>query len=213
MDQQIIARALLEIDAVGFSPKQPVTFKSGIVSPVYVDNRRLSFHPAQWQIVIQGFAALITQQSLAFDVLAGVAVGGIPHSAALAYLLQQPSVFVRKETKTHGAKKQVEGGDVTEKRILLIEDMVTTGGSSLDAVEILRSAGATVNAVLAIVSYGFAEAQQAFSTAGVTLHTLTHFDVILNEARQLERFTEDEAAVIRDWFDDPHGWAQRQGFV
>src|SRR5262245_62097897 len=105
-----VARALLEIEAVGFSPQAPVTFKSGIVSPVYVDSRRLPYHPLQWRLVIEAFKALA--ETLAFDVIAGVAVGGVPHSSALAYVMQKPSVFVRKDAKEHGKKQLVEGGQV-----------------------------------------------------------------------------------------------------
>ena len=131
---QSIAKALLNINAVGFSPQAPITFKSGIISPVYVDNRQLIFHPTEWHVIIEGFQSLIQAQALAFDVIAGVAVGGVPHSSALAYQLNKPSVFIRKEAKEHGKGKRVEGGDVQDKRVLLIEDLVTTGGSSLSGV-------------------------------------------------------------------------------
>lgn len=206
---QAIARALLDIDAVGFSPHAPITFKSGIVSPVYVDNRRLPYHPAQWRTIIDGFASLIAEQSLTFDLIAGVAVGGIPHSSALAYTLERPSVFVRKAAKSHGTTQRVEGGDVAGKTVLLVEDLVTTGGSSLDGVQALRDAGALVTDVLAIVSYGFAEAQHNFTSAEVNLHTLTDFSVLLDEAQHLNKFDDDAAALIRDWFRDPHNWQER----
>ena len=124
-----VARALLEIDAVVFTPDAPITFKSGIKSPVYVDNRRVPFWPAQWRVVLDGFAQ--AARGLTFDVIAGIAVGGVPHSSALAYLLGAPSVFVRKEAKEHGTRSQIEGGDVSGKTVLLVEDLVTTGGSSL----------------------------------------------------------------------------------
>jgi orotate phosphoribosyltransferase len=206
---QSVAQALLEIAAVKFTPRQPITFKSGIVSPVYVDNRRLPFHPAQWQTIITGFQAYITQNNLQYDVIAGVAVGGVPHSSALAYALQKPSVFVRKAAKAHGTGQRVEGGSVTDKTVLLIEDLVTTGRSSLDGVHALRQGGATVTDVLAIVSYGFDAAQQNFSDAAVNLHTLTDFDTLLNEALAQNLFDNQDAAVIRDWFADPHNWQKR----
>src|SRR5215813_8298696 len=116
-----VARALLEIDAVGFVPDMPIRFKSGILSPVYIDNRRLPYHPQQWHIVIEGFQSLIGRESLAFDAIAGVAVGGVPHSSALAYSLNCPSVFIRKEAKEHGTKKLVEGGDVARQHVVLVE--------------------------------------------------------------------------------------------
>jgi len=206
-----VARALLDIGAVGFSPTVPKTFKSGIISPVYVDNRRLPFHPPQWHTVINGFASLINDLTIASDVIAGVAVGGVPHSAALAYHLKKPSIFIRKEAKGHGNQQRIEGGDVKGLRVILIEDLVTTGGSSLDAVHALRSAGALVDDVLAIVSYGFKEARYAFEDTGVHLHTLTNFESILTEAVARGIFDHKAEIIIRDWFEDAPGWAARQG--
>lgn len=205
-----VAQALLDIGAVGFAPDAPVTFKSGIVSPVYVDNRRLPYHPAQWHTVIQHFEREVAAHQLDFDVIAGVAVGGVPHSSALAYAMQRPSVFVRKAAKEHGTAQRIEGGDVAGRRVLLIEDLVTTGGSSLSGVTALREAGATVDHVLAIVSYGFAQAAQGFAQASLTLHTLTTFETLLRVAQSRHLFTEAHATIIRDWFDDPHGWITRQ---
>lgn len=200
------ARALLEIGAVGFSPQQPITFKSGIRSPVYVDNRRLPFHPQHWRIIIDGFARLIEREGITFDVVAGIEAAGIPHSAALAYALGKPSVFVRKQPKEHGTRSRIEGGDVAGLRVLLVEDLVTTGGSSLSGAEALRQAGAVCENCLAIISYGFAEAKAAFESAAVRLHTLTAFEYVLREAG--DGF--DTAPVV-DWLRDPHGWAERQG--
>lgn len=213
LPQAQVAQALLAINAVGFSPQHPVTFKSGIVSPVYVDNRRLPYHPAQWRVIIEGFQAYIAQNQLAFDLIGGIAVGGVPHSAALGYTLQTPSIFIRAEVKEHGAKKRVEGGDVAGRQVLLVEDMVTTGSSSLNGVSALRAEKAVVHNVLAIVSYGFQEAVDAFREADVTLHTLTNFTVLLDEALKQNRFGTAEAEMIRDWFVDPHGWAGRHGFA
>jgi orotate phosphoribosyltransferase len=203
-----VARALLEIGAVGFNPQQPITFKSGIRSPVYVDNRRLPFHPTHWRIVIDGFAQLIERQGIPFHVIAGIEAAGIPHSAALAYRLGQPSVFVRKQAKEHGTRSRIEGGNVSGLQVLLIEDLVTTGGSSLSGVEALREASAVCDACLAIISYGFAEADAAFQQAGVRLHTLTSFNDILETAG-----SGFDPVVVRDWLSDPHGWAERNGLA
>lgn len=206
--QEQVAQALLEIEAVVFRPHDPVTFKSGILSPVYVDNRRLPFWPVQWQIVIEGLQALIAAQRIAFDVIAGIAAGGIPHSAALAYTLKKPSVFVRKEAKEHGTRGQIEGGDVSGQRVLLVEDMVTTGGSSLAGVEALRAAGAAVTDCLCITSYGFSEASQAFEAAGVRLYPLAPFQVIVAQAAQMGLFDQDALALIEAWMRDPHHWGK-----
>ncbi len=206
--QEQVARALLEIQAVVFAPHAPITFKSGILSPVYVDNRRLPFWPAQWQIAIEGMQQLIAARDITFDVIAGIAAGGIPHSAALAYTLKRPSVFVRKEAKEHGTRGQIEGGDVTNRRVLLVEDMVTTGSSSLAGVEALRAAGAIVTDCLSITSYGFAEADQAFEAAGVRLHPLAPFAIIVAQASQMGLFDTAALDQIEAWMRDPHHWGR-----
>ena len=204
-----VATALLEIGAVGFSSENPITFKSGIISPVYVDNRRLPYYPEQWEVVINGFQDLIQTDKINFDVIAGVAVGGVPHSSALGFAMQQPSVFVRKEAKEHGKGQRVEGGDIAAKRVLLVEDLVTTGSSSLSGVEALRTEGAFVDSLIAIVSYGFEEAQENFAKDSVDLKTLTNFETILDIALELGKFGQAEYEIISDWFNDPHGWASR----
>ncbi len=208
-----IARALIEIGAVRFTPREPVMFKSGLLSPVYVDNRCLPFWPEPWHLVILGLEGLITTHRLRYDVIAGIETAGIPHSAALAYRLQAPSVFVRKATKEHGARRRVEGGDVTGRRVLLIEDHVTTGGSSLAGVFALREEGAEIPDCLAITSYGFPEAGAAFDAAGVNLRVLVPFDELAGEAYRLGAFDADDLAVLADWSADPHGWAARQGLT
>lgn len=206
-DAAVVAEALLAIGGVGFRVADPITFKSGIVSPVYCDNRTFPFWPSQWRKVIDGFAALIEREAIGFDVLGGIEAAGIPHSAALAYSLGRPSVFIRKQAKDHGKRARIEGGDVEGKRVLLIEDLVTTGGSSLSGVQALRDAGATVTDCLSIISYGFVEAQDAFSAAGVRLHTLTSFDAVLREALRTNLLDTGSAAAIEAWMRDPHGWA------
>lgn len=210
--QQQVAQALLQIGAVGFKPRQPLTFKSGIISPVYVDNRRFPFHPEAWQVVIDGFQALIADQQLDFDVIAGIETAGIPHSAALGFAMQRPSVFVRKKVKDHGTKSRVEGGAVAGKKVVLLEDLVTTGGSSLAGVEALRVDGAVVEDCLIIVDYGFKEAQQAFAKAQVALHALTSFPVILAEAAARNLLNAEDKKLVEDWFSDPWGWGKRHGF-
>jgi orotate phosphoribosyltransferase len=207
-----IAEALIAIEGVAFLPAAPITFKSGIKSPVYCDNRRFPFWPEEWAKVIHGFEALIAEREIPAEVVAGVEAAGIPHSAALGFSMRLPSVFIRKEVKEHGTKKRVEGGDVTGRRVVLVEDLVTTGGSSIAAVEALRAEGAQVSDCLAIISYGFPEAVELFEKAGVRLHTATTFQAVLECA--LERMTIDEAgaAAVRDWLREPHTWAKRHGF-
>lgn len=206
IQEQKIAKALLAIDAIGLTKGEPIRFKSGILSPVYVDNRKLPFHPREWKIVLNGFKNLITTKKIKFDIVAGIETGGIPHSAALGFLLNKPSVFVRKAAKDHGTKKRTEGGAVKGKRILLIEDLVTTGGSSLSGVEALRAEGATVTDCLVIISYGFDDAISNFKRAHIKLRPLTTFPRVLEVGVSSKKISVDNAKNIRIWLKDPRGW-------
>lgn len=208
MDKKEIAETLLKIGAVGFIHGEPITFKSGMRSPVYVDNRIFPFHPEEWQTVIEGFAAIIEEKHLDFDCIAGIETAGIPHSAALGFFLKQPSVFVRKKVKDHGTKSKIEGGSVKDQRVLLIEDHVTTGGSSLAGVESLREAGAIVSDCLSITSYEFAESKAAFEKAKVRLHTLTSFAEILKAAQEKKIITTQLKVSVQEWLTDPWQWGK-----
>ena len=197
---QKVAQALLKIGAVGFVPDNPITFKSGIISPVYIDNRKLPSHPEEWKVIIEAFAKIIKKEKIKAEIVAGVEAAGIPHSSALGFFTKIPSVFVRKELKDHGTKKMVEGGSVLNKHVLLIEDLVTTGRSSLDAVENIRKAGGKISNCLVIVSYNFFSSKEAFNNAKVKLHTITSFPVILEEAKKLGMIHGKSLIKIEDWF-------------
>jgi orotate phosphoribosyltransferase len=207
-----IAGALIAIEGVSFRPTAPVTFKSGIKSPVYCDNRRFPFWPEQWAKVIHGFEALIAERQIPVDVVGGVEAAGIPHSAALGFSMRLPSVFIRKELKEHGTKKRVEGGDVTGRRVVLVEDLVTTGASSIAAIEALRAEGAVVSDCLAIISYNFPEATELFEKAGISLHPATTFQAVLESTLERNMIDEAGAAIVRDWLEEPRSWAKRNGF-
>ncbi len=201
-----IALALIDMGAVGIDKQHPLTFKSGMVSPIYVDNRNFPFHPEAWRLVIEGFAKTIERENIKFDVIGGIESAGIPHSAALGYALKKPSVFIRKETKDHGTKKMVEGGEVKGKTVLLIEDLVTTGGTSLRGVQSLRNEGAVVNDCLAITNYGFEESTLAFGNAGVKLHFLTSVQTIVEEGHAMKKFSDEQVAAFQAWVKDPYHW-------
>jgi orotate phosphoribosyltransferase len=126
--------------------------------------------------------------------------------------MRLPSVFIRKTLKEHGTKKRVEGGDVTGRRVVLVEDLVTTGGSSIAAIEALRAEGAVVSDCLAIISYNFPEAVERFERAGIRLHVATTFQAVLGSALERRLIDEAGAAVVRDWLAEPHSWAKRHGF-
>lgn len=203
-----VARALLLAGTIGISAT-PITFKSGIKSPVYIDNRKLSFYPEHWRTIIVAFQRVLEAQGTVFDVIAGIEAAGIPHSSALAYTMRRPSVWVRKQPKEHGLLRRVEGGDVSGLRVVLVEDQVTTGGSSLAGVAALRDAGAIVEDCLSITSYAFPEALEAFTEAGVRLHTLTTFPIMLAAAAKLGKFDATQIETVEAWLRNPHDWSER----
>lgn len=205
-DENALAIALLETKAFHHTPDGPVTFRSGIQSPVYIDNRRLIHHPTQWQRIIDGMRARIADSGLRFDVIAGIAVGGIPHSSALAWSLSLPSVFVRKETKDHGMQGRIDGGNVEGRQVLLVEDMITTGGSSLSGVTALRAAGATVTDCLSITSYDLEEARQAFRQQDVRLWPLVSFGALLSAAVASGLLDDAARGQIEAWKRNPRDW-------
>lgn len=205
-DSKKIAQALLRIGAVRFCVANPITFTSGIKAPAYVDNRKFPFWPNEWHLVIDAFKQKIEEETLSFDIIAGIETAGIPHSSALAYVLGKPSVFVRKKPKEHGTKSKIEGGDVRNKTVLLIEDLVTTGGSSLTGVQALREAGAMVNDCLVIVTYGFPESKKAFQEAHVKLLALTSFSIILQEVQKTGKITAAEKHEVENWLQHPYEW-------
>jgi len=203
-----VAKALVEIGAVGIRAENPITFKSGIISPVYVDNRILPSHPTEWKIIVEGFKALIEEQNIPFDVLAGVAVGGVPHASAIGFLMNRASLFIRKEAKGHGKGKRVEGGEIEGKQALLIEDLVTTGGSSLSAIQALKDEGAKIDSSISIVTYGFKEAVEAFDKANIKSYALTDFPTILEEGVSIGKFSAQEKDTVEEWLKDPHKWGK-----
>ncbi|MBK8135351.1 MAG: orotate phosphoribosyltransferase [Chloroflexi bacterium] len=205
-----IAQALLSAGVVGFVFDSPRTFKSGLKSPVYLDNRKLLMHPEAWHMVIGELKETVESLRITQPVIAGIETAGIPHSAALAYAMGLPTVFVRKQAKEHGLQQRIEGGDVRGREVVLIEDQITTGGSSLSSVFPLREAGATVNHCLAITSYGFAESSRAFAAADVIPHVMITFADLLPEIRRAGLLPEERVAEIELWLTDPLAWAAQR---
>lgn len=199
------AAALIDAGIVGFAFDSPRTFKSGLIAPVYLDNRKLIFHPQAWHVVIDCLAEMLGELYPERDiVVAGVETAGIPHSSALAFAMRLPTVFVRKEAKGHGLQRRIEGGSVAGRRVVLLEDQITTGESSLSAIAALRAEGADVEACLALTSYGFPAAQARFEQAGVALHVLAPFPVLFERVRGT--LTTEEQASVERWLSDPVRW-------
>ncbi len=204
-----VARDLLRIGAVELRPSDPFTWASGLRSPIYCDNRLTLSEPAVRRRLTDGFAALVEAHDLAPDVVAGTATAGIPHAAWLADRLGLPMVYVRASAKGHGRGNQIEGRLPEDARVVLIEDLVSTGGSSLAAVAALRAAGAEVVATLAVFSYAFDRAADAFRAAGVPLYTLTDYPALLGAATEAGAVTEADLATLRAWREDPQAWSER----
>ncbi|THH39986.1 orotate phosphoribosyltransferase [Neolewinella litorea] len=201
-----IARRLLEVGAVKLNPHEPYTWASGLRSPIYCDNRVLLSFPAIRTEVVEALGAAAGAVS---DVqgIAGVATAGIPHGALLADRLDLPFIYVRSSAKEHGRRNQIEGRLETGKRYLVVEDLISTGGSSLKAVDVMRAAGGEVAATLAIFTYQFPSAERAFQNAQVPLYTVSDYATLLEEATAAGHITEADAAALADWRQDPRAWS------
>lgn len=205
-----IARDLLNIGAVSFAREDPFTWASGLLSPVYCDNRMTLGYPEVRHRIRDAFAATIRNHALKPEVVAGTSTAGIPHAAWLAEALNLPMVYVRAKAKGHGKGSQIEGPIRPEQNVVVIEDLVSTGGSSINVVEALRSAGARVLAVCSIFSYDLSMAIEAFEAAGIPLYTLTDFQHLMQVAERSGALDVEGAASVVDWRRDPWSWTERQ---
>jgi orotate phosphoribosyltransferase len=203
-----IAQALLKIHAVIYSPDKPIKFRTGILSPLYLDNRVIASHPQTWQLVVNTFCDLIKEKNLQFDMVGGLETSGLLFSTVVGYVLHKPTIFVRKSERTYGTQKRIEGGNVKGKTILLVQDMVTTGKSILETAQILRFAQAKVTDCLIIDSHDFVETEVAFAKAKINMYVLTTYPVIIREALKLKYFTKEDIKIIEDWYDNPWGWGK-----
>lgn len=202
-----IARRLLEVGAVKLSPTTPFTWASGLRSPIYCDNRVLLSYPAIRAEVVDGLVELAHHFG-DFDGVAGVATAGIPHGALLADRLQLPFVYVRSKAKEHGRQNQIEGRLEPGQRYLVVEDLISTGGSSLKAIDALKAAGGEIAGVVAIFSYGFPSAVRAFEQADVPLATISAYDTLLTEAANNNYISTQEAATLGQWRENPRSWSE-----
>ena len=207
-----LASDLLEIDAVSLRPHDPFTWSSGLRAPIYCDNRRTLAHPPVRRVIADGFADLVRGRDWGPLTVAGTATAGIPHAAWLAERLDAPMAYVRSEAKEHGQGRRIEGARVgTGDEVVVVEDLISTGGSALDAVSAVRETGATVRAVLVIFSYGLDTAGAAFRDAGVACHVLTTFPVLLDVARRDHGLSGEARALLEEWRADPETWSREHG--
>ncbi len=194
------AQKLLQIKAIKLSPQSPFTWASGIQSPIYCDNRIILSYPIIRNYIKQALAECALEFE-AFDKVAGVATAGIAHGALVADALDLPFIYVRSKAKGHGRKNLIEGELKGTERVLVVEDLISTGGSSIKAVDAVRASGATVVGVLAIFSYGFTKAQIAFDAANCPFKTLSNYKVLINEALKANYIQESDVELLKNWLD------------
>lgn len=207
-----VAKVLLEIKAVTLSPKEPYTYTSGIKSPIYCDNRLLVSYPEQRRIVRDCFIKLIEENNMEFDVVAGTATAGIPHAAWIADKLKKPMIYIRSKPKDYGKENLIEGQLLPGQKVLVIEDLVSTGGSSVAAVQAVRDAGGQVEYCLAIFSYQLKKAEDKFNEANCRILTLSNFSTLVKIAKKMEYITKEDLKIVLEWNSIPDGWGKKHGF-
>lgn len=202
----LLAAELLKIKAVKLQPEEPFTWASGWKSPFYCDNRKTLSFPQLRTRVKLGLANLILEEFPEADTVAGVATGAIAQGALVAEELGKPFVYVRPKAKDHGLGNQIEGDIQPGAKVIVVEDLVSTGLSSLRAVDALRAAGVEVVGMVASFTYGFGVATEAFEKAGVKLVTLTDYEAVLEAAKETGYITEDVMPTLREWRANPSEW-------
>jgi orotate phosphoribosyltransferase len=212
----LMARMLWEIKAVHFRPEEPYKLASGMMSPVYIDCRKLISYPRIRSAVMDFAAATVMSEAgfEQFDCVAGGETAGIPFAAFLAERLSLPMIYVRKAPKGHGRNAQIEGEMREGARVLVIEDLTTAGGSMFTFIEAIRKAGGIVDHGMALFYYGiFKEAEARFTNGGVTLHHIATWRQVLEVARQQALFDNDKLASVQKFLDDPLAWSAAHGGV
>lgn len=212
IESKTVSKILCESGSIIFTSKIPFRFSSGLLSPVYVDNRRLISLPNERKKVINIYIKLIKTLGK-FDLIAGTATAGIPYAAFIAQSLNLPMVYVRSEAKKHGRKNQVEGIVKKGQKAVVIEDTISTGKSSVASIKALRKLGAKVDSVLAIYTHGLKEAEKNFKKQKAKLYTITNLKMVLDFAKSNSYLkSENQVEIILDWAKDPKGWGKRRGF-
>lgn len=201
-----IAEYLLQIKAVKLQPDQPFTWASGLKSPIYCDNRKTLSYPQIRTFIRQQFVNVINHHFAKPDVIAGVATGGIAQGALVAQDLGLPFVYVRSEAKKHGMTNMVEGEVEKGQNVVVIEDLISTAGSSMKAIEALRDRGCNVKGMLAIFTYGFEEANINLKKANCTTYTLCDYDTLIEVALKQNYITENDLESLKQWKVDPFSW-------
>lgn len=204
-----VAEFLLQIKAIELNPDNPFTWASGWKSPIYCDNRKSLSYPKVRTYIRQEFVALINEKFGKPDAIVGVATGGIAIGALVAQELGLPFAYVRAATKGHGLQNRLEGVVKEGQSVVVIEDLVSTGKSSLEAVTILKECGIGVKGMAAIFTYGFDIAREHFDKAGVALGVLTDYETLMKQALKAGYVTDKQIELLRSWRDNPSEWGQK----
>lgn len=206
--EKIVARYLLEIEAVKLNPEHPFTWASGWKSPIYCDNRRILSYPELRTKIAEFLTQSVQENFGSAETVAGVATGAIALGTMVADKMQKPFVYVRPKPKDHGMGAQVEGVVKEGSRVVVVEDLISTGKSSLSAVDALNKQGVQVAGMVAIFSYNFDHARKSFEDANVELHTLTNYDTLIEEAVACNYIKESELELLRQWRYAPDQWGK-----
>ena len=202
MSSENVAKALLNIGAVKIRPDDPFTWASGIISPIYCDNRQIIGNVDARKDIVKYFVEKIKEVSPDAEVIAGTSTAGIPHAAFISDAMDLPMSYVRGSKKKHGTGRLIEGAAVKGKKVVLIEDLISTGGSSIEAAEILREEGAEVEIVLAIFSYQLEKAHDNFESSGFKYETLSDLDALLDVSIKESLLTEEERKEVVEFRDN-----------
>ncbi|MBC1486307.1 orotate phosphoribosyltransferase [Listeria seeligeri] len=203
-----VAEQLLEIKAVFLKPNDPFTWASGIKSPIYCDNRLTLGFPKVRQFIAAALAEKIKEDFGDVDVIAGTATAGIPHAAWVSDLLDLPMVYVRSKAKEHGKGNQIEGPISKGQKVVVIEDLISTGGSSLKAVEALEQAGVEVLGIAAIFTYGLEKGNKLLAEANTKLVTLTNYDELIEVALTKNYVSKEDMETLKEWKQNPETWGK-----
>lgn len=204
--EQKVAESLLQIKAIKLQPKNPFTWASGWLSPIYCDNRVTLSHPSIRTYIRQKISELIHDEFGAVDMISGVATGGIPQGVLVAQDLGLPFTYVRPTAKGHGRQNQIEGEVVSGQRVVVVEDLVSTGKSSIKAVQALREAGCTVVGLVSVFTYGFDEAEKNFAEVKCPVFSLCNYEALIQVALENSYILDTDVSQLEDWRKDPSNW-------